>query len=65
MVAAGMGVSIVPEMAVDKKSSCAYIRLADAHAVRTIGAVRLRGRSFSRVHHAFLSLLLAGNEKHA
>jgi LysR family transcriptional regulator, hydrogen peroxide-inducible genes activator len=64
MVAAGMGVSIVPQMAIDKKSSCAYIRLADDHAVRTIGAVRLRGRSFSRVHHAFLSLLLAGNEKH-
>jgi LysR family transcriptional regulator, hydrogen peroxide-inducible genes activator len=59
MVATGMGVSIVPEMAIDKKSSCAYVRLADDHATRTIGAVRLRGRSFSRVHNAFLSLLLA------
>jgi LysR family hydrogen peroxide-inducible transcriptional activator len=58
MVSAGMGVSIVPKMAIDNKSSCAYIRLSDDHAVRTIGAVRLRGRSFSRVHSAFLSLLL-------
>jgi LysR family transcriptional regulator, hydrogen peroxide-inducible genes activator len=58
MVAAGMGVSVVPEMALDKKSACAYIPLADAHASRTIGAVRLRGRSFSRLHNAFLSLLL-------
>ncbi len=62
MVAAGMGVSIVPEMAIDKKSLCTYIRLADDHATRTIGAVRLRGRSFSRVHNAFLSLLLRNEE---
>jgi LysR family hydrogen peroxide-inducible transcriptional activator len=58
MVAAGMGVSLVPEMALDKKSSCAYIPLADDHATRTIGAVRLRGRSFFRLHNAFLSQLL-------
>jgi LysR family transcriptional regulator, hydrogen peroxide-inducible genes activator len=57
MVAAGMGVSIVPEMAIDKKSACAYIRLTDNHAARTIGAVRLRGRSFSRIHNAFLAQL--------
>jgi hypothetical protein len=53
-----MGVSLVPEMALDKKSSCAYIPLADDHATRTIGAVRLRGRSFFRLHNAFLSQLL-------
>jgi LysR family hydrogen peroxide-inducible transcriptional activator len=64
MVSAGMGVSIVPEMAIDKKSDCAYIRIADGHATRTIGAVRLRGRSFSRVHNAFLSLLLSGKDSH-
>lgn len=57
MVAAGMGVSIVPEMAIDKNSHCRYTRLADEHADRTIGAVRLRGRSFSRIHKAFFSLL--------
>jgi LysR family transcriptional regulator, hydrogen peroxide-inducible genes activator len=59
MVGSGMGVSIVPEMAIDKKSHCAYIRIADTHAVRTIGAIRLRGRSFSRAHNSFLSLLRA------
>jgi len=57
MVRAGVGVSIVPEMAIDKKSHCTYVRLADEQAVRTIGAVWLRGRSFSRVHSSFLSLL--------
>jgi LysR family hydrogen peroxide-inducible transcriptional activator len=59
MVGAGMGVSIVPEMAIDRKSRCAYIRLSDEHAVRTIGAVRLRGRSFSRTQSALLSQLLS------
>jgi len=64
MVAAGMGVSIVPEMAIDKKSACTYIRLADDHATRTIGTVRLRGRSFSRLHNAFLSLLLSVSDSY-
>jgi LysR family transcriptional regulator, hydrogen peroxide-inducible genes activator len=58
MVAAGMGVSLVPEMAVDKRTSCVYVRLSDDQATRTIGVVRLRGRSFSRVHNSFLSLLI-------
>src|SRR2546430_6566469 len=37
MVGAGMGVSIVPEMAIEKKSPCRYIRIADDQSVRTIG----------------------------
>jgi len=57
MVGAGMGVSIVPEMAIDKKSRCTYVRLADDEAVRTIGVARLRGRAFSPTHNAFLSQL--------
>jgi LysR family hydrogen peroxide-inducible transcriptional activator len=57
MVGAGMGVSIVPEMAIDKKSCCRFVRIDDPAAARTIGAVILRGRSLSRAHHAFLSQL--------
>jgi LysR family hydrogen peroxide-inducible transcriptional activator len=59
MVEAGMGVSLVPEMAIDKKSGCVFVPIADEQATRTIGAVRLRGRSFSRAQSAFLSLLLS------
>jgi LysR family hydrogen peroxide-inducible transcriptional activator len=59
MVGAGMGVSIVPEMAVEKKSRCRFVRIDDTAAARTIGAVVLRGRSLSRAHHAFLSHLRA------
>jgi LysR family hydrogen peroxide-inducible transcriptional activator len=61
MVGAGMGVSIVPEMAIDKKSSCRYVRIADAEAARTIGAVVLRGRSLTRGHLGFLAHLRANS----
>src|SRR5712692_4052675 len=57
MVGAGMGVSIVPEMAVEKKSGCRFVRIADAEASRTIGAVVLRGRSLTRLQRAFLAHL--------
>jgi DNA-binding transcriptional LysR family regulator len=63
MVGAGMGVSIVPEMAVEKHAHCRYVRIADDQATRTIGAVVLRGRSLTRVHQAFLAhLRTAGAE---
>lgn len=54
MVAAGVGVSLVPQMAVDKSAQCSYIRISDAQASRTIVAAVLRGRSFNRVQQAFL-----------
>lgn len=57
MVGAGMGISIVPAMAVEKKSRCRYVRIGDNAAARTIGAVTLRGRSLTRAHNAFLSHL--------
>src|SRR5260370_8501880 len=57
MVGAGMGVSIVPEMAIKDKSQCRYVRIAHEKAVPTIGAVLLPGRSLTRAHNAFLSHL--------
>ncbi len=62
MVGAGMGVSIVPEMAIEKKSQCRYIRIADDQAVRTIGTVILRGRSLTRAHFAFLEHVRANKK---
>jgi LysR family transcriptional regulator, hydrogen peroxide-inducible genes activator len=55
MVAAGVGVSLVPEMAIDWNAGCIYVRLSDARATRTIVAAVLHGRSFNRVQQAFLS----------
>jgi LysR family hydrogen peroxide-inducible transcriptional activator len=54
MVAAGVGISLVPEMAIDRDASCRYVRLSDTRATRTIVAAVLRGRSFNRVQQAFL-----------
>lgn len=55
MVAAGVGVSLVPEMALDRNAGCRYVRVNDKRATRTIVAAVLRGRSFNRVQQAFLS----------
>jgi LysR family hydrogen peroxide-inducible transcriptional activator len=57
MVSAGLGVSIVPAMAVEKRAGCRYIPVADERAVRTIGAVVLNGRSLTRANEAFLTHL--------
>lgn len=57
MVAAGVGVSLVPEMAIDRNAGCRYVRLSDPRAVRIIVAAVLRGRSFNRVQQAFLDAL--------
>jgi LysR family hydrogen peroxide-inducible transcriptional activator len=55
MVAAGVGVSLVPEMAIDRNVACRYVRLSDPQATRTIVTAVVRGRSFNRVQQAFMS----------
>jgi LysR family transcriptional regulator, hydrogen peroxide-inducible genes activator len=57
MVAAGVGVSLIPEMAIDRNADCRYVRLTDSHATRTIVAAVVRGRSFNPVQRAFLTEL--------
>jgi LysR family hydrogen peroxide-inducible transcriptional activator len=57
LVGAGVGVSLVPAMAVDRRLPVRFVRISDPQATRTIGALTLRGRSLSRAHHAFLSAL--------
>ena len=54
MVSAGLGVSIVPAMAVEKRAGCCFVPLSDERAARTIGALTLHGRSPSRANEAFL-----------
>jgi LysR family transcriptional regulator, hydrogen peroxide-inducible genes activator len=61
MVGSGMGISIVPEMAIEKKLRCRYVRIADQQASRTIGVVVLRGRSLSRAHLSFAEHLHAAS----
>jgi LysR family transcriptional regulator, hydrogen peroxide-inducible genes activator len=54
MVGAGVGISLVPEMAIDRNAECRYVRISDTRATRTIVAAGLRGRSFNRIQQAFL-----------
>jgi LysR family hydrogen peroxide-inducible transcriptional activator len=49
MVSAGIGLSIVPEMAVDRAVACHYVRLSDEGAVRRIVLASLRGRHLGSV----------------
>lgn len=58
MVAAGVGVTLVPEMAIQRDTGCRFVKVGDASASRTIAAARLKGRSFSRVQETFLKQLI-------
>lgn len=57
MVAAGIGLSLVPQMALDRNAGCRYIRLRDAGAARTVVLASLRGRSFNRVQQALATYI--------
>ena len=53
MVAAGTGVSVVPEMAVEKREGCRFLPLADEGAYRRVGTLQLKQHFRSRIHQAF------------
>lgn len=57
MVGAGLGISIVPEMALEQRPDCSFVLIADERASRTIGVATLKGRFLSRVQKAFLTQL--------
>ncbi len=63
MVSAGLGISIVPAMAIERRRGCCYVPLEDERAARTIGAVTLNGRSLPRTSEAFLAHLGARSSK--
>jgi LysR family transcriptional regulator, hydrogen peroxide-inducible genes activator len=54
MVAAGAGVSVVPEMAVEPRPGCCFIPLADAGAYRRVGIVQFKHHFRSRAQKAFV-----------
>lgn len=57
MVASGIGVSVVPEMAVEARTDCRFIPLTDEAAYRRIGVVQMKQHFRSRIHRAFLEHL--------
>ena len=63
MVAAGVGISMVPEMAIAPSDECKYVRLRDSRASRTIVAANLRGRNLNRIQQAFLAAIQSAAER--
>jgi LysR family hydrogen peroxide-inducible transcriptional activator len=59
MVCAGMGVSVVPAMAVEKYSACRFVRLNDERTMRRVGLAQLRHRSPSRVQRVLVDEIRA------
>jgi len=57
MVAAGTGVSVVPEMAVERREGCRFLPLADEGSYRRVGIIQLKQHFRSRVHRAFVEHL--------
>ena len=57
MVSAGMGVSVVPEMAVSDIPGCRFVLIADKRSQRRIGVVRLKYRYPTRAQVALLEHL--------
>ncbi|HTC93007.1 MAG TPA: hydrogen peroxide-inducible genes activator [Terriglobales bacterium] len=57
MVAAGMGISIVPEMAVEPHPGCKFIPIEDERAIRRVGVVRLQSHFYYRPQREFMDHL--------
>ena len=60
MVAAGMGVSVVPQMAIAPHTGCHFIPIADERAQRRIGLVRLKNRCATRAQQLLVEYLKRG-----
>lgn len=57
MVGAGLGISIVPEMALERRPDCCFVLVDDERASRTIGVAVLKGHFLTGVQRAFLTHL--------
>ena len=57
MVATGMGVSVVPAMAVEKQAGCRFVRVSDERAVRSVGLAQLKHRFPTRAQSALVEQL--------
>jgi len=60
MVAAGLGVSVVPQMAVERRKGCRYVRITDKKAFRQLGIVRLKRRFLTLAQRALIDHLVSG-----
>jgi len=54
MVATGIGVSVVPAMAVEQHTGCRFVRISDERTFRSVGLVQLRHRVPTRAQCALV-----------
>ena len=57
MVATGMGVSVVPAMAVEKHPGCRFVPISDERALRIVGLTQLKHRFKTRAQCALVEQL--------
>jgi len=57
MVATGMGVSVVPAMAVEKHPGCRFVPISDERALRIVGLTQLKHRFKTRAQCALVDQL--------
>ena len=57
MVATGMGVSVVPAMAVEKHPGCRFVPISDERALRIVGLAQLKHRFKTRAQCALVDQL--------
>ena len=57
MVGTGMGVSVVPAMAVHKQTGCQFVRISDERAARSVGLVRMKHRFSTKAECALVEQL--------
>jgi hypothetical protein len=54
LVVSGTAVSVVPQMAVERRKGCRFIPIANEGAYRRVGTVQLKQHFRSRAHSTFL-----------
>ena len=57
MVATGMGVSVVPAMAVEKRAHCTFVRISDERATRSVGLAQMKHRFPTKAQSALTEQL--------
>lgn len=64
MVSAGLGISVVPEMALERRQDCSFVLVGDQRASRTIGVASVKGHFLGRAAQAFLDFLRSQAQVH-
>ena len=63
MVAAGMGVSAVPEMAVQPVQGCCFVPLEGKRSIRRVGIIKLRHHFETRAQRIFVDYVMSAAAK--